>query len=222
MKYLLFVFLLATQITYAQETRQIGPFNSLIVSGKLEVYLEQGETDQVIIESADYPEGELNISLKGSTLKLSLVDGWIKGDRRLRLRVQYRSLDEIRVLAGAAVSSREVITADRLELKAGSGAEVDLQLEVNTLESAATEGARMELSGTVKNQYATANTGGEYDASRLASDHTEVKSNTGGLARVVANEHLDAVANTGGRIQYSGDPQEKYTRSNLAGEIRGY
>lgn len=222
MKYLLFVFLLATQISYAQETRQIGPFNSLIVSGKLEVYLEQGETDQVIIESTDYPEGELNISLKGSTLKLSLVDGWIKGDRRLRLRVQYRSLDEIRVLAGAALSSREVITADRLELKAGSGAEVDLELEVHTLESAATEGANVELSGTVKNQYATANTGGEYDASRLSSDHTEVKSNTGGLARVVANEHLDAVANTGGRIQYSGDPQEKYTRSNLAGEIRGY
>lgn len=222
MKYLLFIFLLATQITYAQETRQIGPFNSLTISGKLEVYLEQGETDQVIIESTDYPEGELNISLKGSTLKLSLVDGWIKGDQRLRLRVQYRSLDEIRVLAGAAVSSREVITADRLELKAGSGAEVDLQLEVHTLEAAATEGARVELSGTVKNQYATANTGGEYDASRLASDRTEVKSNTGGLARVVANEHLDAVANTGGRIQYSGDPQEKYTRSNLAGEIRGY
>jgi len=222
MKYLLFIFLLATQITYAQETRQIGPFNSLTISGKLEVYLEQGETDQVIIESTDYPEGELNISLKGSTLKLSLVDGWIKGDQRLRLRVQYRNLDEIRVLAGASLSSREVITADRLELKAGSGAEVDLELEVHTLESAATEGARVELSGSVKNQYATANTGGEYDASRLSSDRTEVKSNTGGLARVVANEHLDAVANTGGRIQYSGDPQEKYTRSNLAGEIRGY
>ena len=222
MKYLLFVLLLATQISYAQETRHIGPFKGLIVSGKLEVYLEHGETDQVIIESTDYPEGELNISLKGSTLKLSLVDGWIKDDRRLRLRVQYRNLDEIRVLAGATLSSREVITADRLELKVGSGAEVDLELEVHTLEAAATEGANVELSGTVKNQYATANTGGEYDASRLSSDHTEVKSNTGGLARVVANEHLDAVANTGGRIQYSGDPQEKYTRSNLAGEIRGY
>ncbi|MGH1433701.1 MAG: head GIN domain-containing protein [Lewinella sp.] len=224
MRYLLFVFLLATQITYAQaqETRQIGPFTGLVVSGKLEVYLEHGETDQIIIESTDYPEGELNISLKGSTLKLSLVDGWIKGDRRLRLRVQYRNLDEIRVLAGAALSSREILTADRLELKAGSGAEVDLQLEVHTLEAAATEGANVELSGTVKNQYATANTGGEYDASRLSSDRTDVKSNTGGLARVVANEHLDAVANTGGRIQYSGDPQEKYTRSNLAGEIRGF
>lgn len=222
MKKLLFVLLFASQLIYAQETRQVGPFDGLVISGKLDVYLEKGDTDQVIIESTDYPDDELNVSLRGGTLKLSLVDGWIKGDRRLRLRVQYRNLEEIRVLAGANLTSREVITGERLELKAGSGAEVDLELEVRTLEAAATEGARIDLTGTVKNQYATANTGGEYDASRLSADRTDVKANTGGDARVVANEHLDAVANTGGRIKYTGDPQEKYTRSNLAGDIRGF
>lgn len=222
MKKLLFALLFVTQLVQAQETRQVGPFNEIIVSGKLEVYLEQGEIDQIIIEDDDYPEGELNIGLRGGTLKLSLVDGWIKGDRRLRLRVQYRSLGSIRVLAGAALTSREVLTGERLTIKAGSGAEVELEVEVSTLEASASEGARLELSGSTQRQYATATTGGEYDAEQLAAEYTEVKANTGGEAYVVANEELDAVANTAGRIRYSGNPTQKYTRSNLAGDIRGF
>lgn len=222
MKHLLLLFLLSAQVLVAQETRQVGPFHELVVSGKLDVDLEQGETEQIIIESDDYPEGELNLSLRGGRLKLSLVDGWIKGDRRLRVRVQYRTLSSIRVTAGATLESRELITADRLEIKAGSGAEVDLEIEAHTLEAGAVEGAHLELSGNVRNQTASAATGGQYDASRLIADRTDVKANTGGEAYVVAREHLDAVANTGGQVKYSGNPSQKYTRSNLAGEIRQY
>ena len=193
-----------------------------MISGKLDVRLEKGDAEQVIIETNNFPDDELNLSLRGGRLKLSLVDGWIKGDRRLRVTVQYNNLTNIRVLAGAELESDQVITADRLEIKAGSGAEVDLEVEVHTLEAGAVEGAVLELSGSVKNQYASAATGGVYNASRLVADRTEVKANTGGEARVVAQEHLDAVANTGGHIRYSGNPNQKYTRTNLAGDITEY
>ncbi|MEL7222972.1 MAG: DUF2807 domain-containing protein, partial [Bacteroidota bacterium] len=159
---------------------------------------------------------------QGGQLKLSLVDGWIKDNRRLRVRVQYVDLGKIRVLAGALLDSRETISRDRLEIKAGSGAEVELDIAVNTLEASAIEGAQLELSGMAQSQYASTATGGQYDATQLAVDRTEVRANTGGEARVVANTMLDATANTGGVIRYAGDPEEKYTKSNLAGEIRKY
>jgi hypothetical protein len=206
----------------AQETRQVGPFNELVIKGKLEVMLEQGDTDQIIIEDSNVSEGDLNISLQGGTLKLSLVDGWLKGERGLRVTVRYHNLREIRVLAGATLESRETIVADRLEVKAGSGAQVDLTLEVNTLEAGAVEGAQLDLRGTANSQYASAATGGKYDGSRLECARTEAKANTGGEVTVVANAALDATANTGGRIRYIGEPAEKYTKSNLAGDIRGY
>ncbi len=222
MKHLLLLFFLSPLVLMAQETRSVGPFDELVITGKLDVTLEHGDTEQIIIESDDFPDDELNLSMRGGRLKLSLVDGWIKGDRRLRVRVQYKQLTSIRVTAGAELRSDQVITGDALEIKAGSGAEVDLELEVHTLEAGAVEGAELELSGNVKIQYASAATGGMYYASRLVADRTEVKANTGGEARVVAREHLDAVANTGGHIRYSGDPEQKYTRTNLAGDISQY
>ena len=135
---LLLVFL--ANLLSAQDTRQVGPFNELVVTGKLDVTLVQGETGQVIIDSDRY-EDDININLRGGRLKLSLVDGWVKGDRRLRVTVQYTDLTEIRVTAGAELESETVIVADQLEIKAGSGAEVDLELEVHTLEAGAVEGA---------------------------------------------------------------------------------
>jgi hypothetical protein len=223
MKHLLIaIALLATFTIQAQDIRKVGPFDEIVIKGKLDVYLEKGDTEQVIIEGMGDDEDELNIILQGRELKLSLMDGWIKDDRRLRLRIQYRDLSKIRVLAGAILDSREIITADRLEIKVGSGADVELKIEVNTLEASAIEGARLELSGTTNTQYASTATGGQYDASELTANRTEVRANTGGEARVVANEALDATANTGGVVRYSGDPEEKYTKSNLAGEIRRY
>ncbi|MEZ4983831.1 MAG: DUF2807 domain-containing protein [Saprospiraceae bacterium] len=165
---------------------------------------------------------DLNITLQGNRLKLSMVDGWVKNDGRLRIRLQYNQLSHIRVLAGAVLESRAVLTADHLEIKGGSGAEVTLEIAAKTLEGAAVEGARVMLNGTVDMQYASAATGGLYDAARLLGAHTDVKANTGGEAHVYASEYLDAAANTGGRIRYDGDPEKRFTKTNLAGEIRGF
>ena len=49
MKYLFLMFLLSAQILVAQETRQIGPFDELVVSGKISVDLEQGDTERALL-----------------------------------------------------------------------------------------------------------------------------------------------------------------------------
>lgn len=72
-----------------QEICQIGLFDELVVSGKIFVDLEQGDIEQIIIESVDFLDDELNISICGGCLKLSFVDGWIKGDCCLWVCVQY-------------------------------------------------------------------------------------------------------------------------------------
>ena len=206
----------------AQTSRSMGPFNELVVSGKLDVLLVPGDTEEVIIYEEGHGEGQVNISIKGGTLKLNLLDGWLKGDRRIPVKVIYKDLRKIRVLAGAELQSDNPIVADQFEIKVGSGAEVELKLEVGSLEAGVTEGGVLELYGQVETQYVTASTGGEYSAEALNSENTHVKANTGGEARVVASKFINAVANTGGEIRYSGDPEEKYTKSNLAGDIRKY
>ncbi len=222
MKYLLLALAFVSVSTaYSQDTRSVEPFDKLVVSGKLDVVLERGTQERVIIESTDVPEDKINLTRRGNTLRIGLVDGWFT-DRyeRVRVRVQYTDLYMVRAAAGAHLRSNESITSDRLEVKATSGAEVTLDIATQTLEAGAAEGAILELTGTAETQFATANTGGEYDASDLQVTRTEVRANTGGKALVLALDELDATANTGGMIYYGGEPNHKYTKTNLAGEIR--
>lgn len=205
----------------AQSSRTTGPFDELIVSGKLNVLIEQSDNEEVVIYEEGYSEGDVNISLRNGVLKVSSVDGWIKKDnRRIPVRINYKHLHKIRVSAGAKLQSDQTIIVDQFEIKAGSGAEVELKVELKTLEANASEGAILKIYGETENQYVATYTGGEYEGRGLECANTHVKSNTGGQAEVVANQYLDAVANTGGGIRYSGSPQEKYTKSNLGGDIR--
>lgn len=224
MQRILFAFVLTWIVgtAVAQDVRQVGPFDELILSGKLEVTLEAGDTEEVIIDAPDLSEDDINLTLRGGELRVGLVEGWFRDDRRARIRVRYRSLSLLRAQAGAIVRANEPIAGERLEIKATSGSEVTLEVKAHTLEAGAAEGANLELSGEVVNQYITANTGGVYDGDRLEADRTEVRANTGGEAWVIARSYLDAAAHTGGEVIYKGDPEEKYTKSNLAGEIRSF
>jgi hypothetical protein len=220
--FLCFTLILAGGLLQAQDVRQVGPFDQLLVSGKLTVTLEAADTEEVIIEENNLEADDINLTLRDGELKVGLVEGWFRDEDRVRVRIRYRDLSRIRAQAGAILNSRELISGDRLEIKASSGAEVSLEVQANILEAGAAEGAQLELAGAVSTQYVTANTGGEYDGDRLEADRTEVRANTGGEAWVIAREYLDASAHTGGEVFYKGDPAEKYTKTNLAGEIRSF
>lgn len=210
----------------AQSVRKVGPFDELVLSGKIDVYLEpaaEGEEESVHIDDTYDDDDAVNIVIRGRQLKISQLDGWTRrNNRRVRVLVKYGSLRSIRALAGAEVEGAETLVADYLDLKCGSGAKLRLDLRVQNLEGNASEGGDLRLSGQCKRQEVSANTGGIYDAAELTALETEVKANTGGRAVVVATERLDANASTGGEVRYSGNPTEKYTRSNLSGDIRGF
>ncbi len=206
----------------AQDVRQVGPFEEITLSGKMDVLLEKGDTEQIIIENRAANPDDLNISLRGRGLRLSLVDGWVKGTDRMRIRVIYTDLRYIRVMAGATLDSDSTLVAKDLEIRAGSGAEVRLTISAEDLTASAQEGAVLRLTGTAQSQYAIATTGGIYHGMDLATEDTDVKANTGGEAHVAASKSLRASANTGGHVEYAGNPEERYISKSLGGEIRSF
>ena len=132
----------------------------------------------------------------------------------------YTTLRGLKANAGAVVYSDEPLNGDKIDIKVTSGARVDMDIQVNALEANITEGGMLELAGTVESQNVIVGTGGQYHGLDLDCARTYVRASTGGQATVVAKESLDASANTGGTVEYSGDPDERYTKSLLAGEIR--
>jgi len=219
---LIIIFLIFVTISnlQAQRLNKLGPFDGLIVTGNIDLVLVQGESESIEISTRKIPESEVNVGIRNGVLKVSILNSVFHSEAEAEIVLTYKQLREIKATAGAEVMSEAPLNGDKIEIKAGSGAEIELQVSFNALEATASEGGQLVLSGKVSRQYAKVYTGGSYDGIDLECQDAYVKANTGGQVAIVAYQSLDATANTGGIIEYIGQPEELYTKTVLAGEIR--
>ncbi len=202
-----------------QDERKLDYFDAISATGDIEVTLIAGEEPKAVIFAEGIDVDDVSVFVKGKTLKLQLIDGLFKSGEKARVEVTYQQIRAIKATAGAKVYTEAPLTGDMLDLRAASGGYVELKVAINTLNAYASEGGIIDLEGSTETQDVTAATGGRYQGLDLECARTFVKANTGGEAEVVATLKLDANANTGGTIHYKGEPEEKYTRTVIAGDI---
>ena len=215
--FFLFVFLtkMAAQVTY-----ELDEFDGVSVAGDIAVLLEPGEVLRAEVEAEGIPEDKITVKVDRGTLKIRLLDGFFYKGGEAKVYVTYRKLREVRASAGAYVTGSTALEADKFEVRAASGARVELAVTADMLKGYVSEGGQLTIEGAVNAQNITANTGGQYYGLELECERTYVRAGTGGEAEVVANEMLDAAANTGGSIEYRGNPEEKNTRVIIAATVR--
>lgn len=204
----------------AQENRKLDHFDAVAVTGDISVTLVQGDAPSALIETDGIDADEITLYVKGKTLKIQLIEGLFHDYDRVEITLTYTKLRAVKSSAGASVRTSGTITGDELNLRASSGGELFADVAVNAIKATASEGGVLTVSGQTEDQEVTASTGGVYQGLELECMRTYVKSNTGGMAEVVANERLDANANTGGSIEYTGEPEYKNMRSLISGGIR--
>ncbi len=205
-----------------KESRDLKNFDAVSVTGDLELVLKKGSQEHIEIFAEGIPADKLTVKVVRGELVLKLLNAVFYKDEHVKVTVTYNELREIRALAGASVRSEDVVKGDRLYIKAGSGANVSLDIKVSSLDANATEGGVLTLEGSTKTQDVTANTGGSYEGFGLDCKTTYARAGTGGVVEVMAEEELDASANTGGEIIYKGNPEKLQTQTLISGTIRKY
>ena len=156
-------FILSMSTAYTQDERKLDYFDAITVTGDVELVLVQGEEARAYITAEGISEDEVSMYIKGKTLKIQLIEGLFKGDDHVRIEVTYERLRALKATAGAMVFSKGAITGDQFDLRASSGAQMELSAEVNTLVAGVSEGAIINMSGMAETQEITAATGGQYE-----------------------------------------------------------
>lgn len=207
-------------LSFAQSNYKLDAFDEISITGNIDVILQKGEEEKAVVETFGIPEDELNISVRGQVLKLGLPNSIFYKNEKVKVTVFYKTLRAVRAHAGADVEATTLLEGDLLELRAGSGAQVSLEIKANKLEASATEGGILKVHGEVESQKVSASTGGQLRALELTCKNTYARASTGGEVEVVALESLDANASLGGSIEYKGSPEERNRRSVLGGDVR--
>ena len=206
----LFIFLLVVTGFAQDDVRRLSSFTELSVSGGITVDLFEGQP-KAEIEMIKGDIDKLVTEVKGDKLKIYFDNGkwgWSNGNNKAKIKLYFRSLDEISVSAGSSLEGHSLIKADRFDADASSGARMEISVEASSVDSDVSSGASTRISGSTKRLNVDVSSGGSFVGSDLEANDVDADVSSGGSVKVWAKKSLTADASSGGSIKYKGNPDK--------------
>ncbi len=198
------------------QTRNIGTFNEIYAGKGINVTLIEGDKEKIEVNIENGEVSDVITKLAGRKLSIKLKTKIYK-NVGVQVFVTYKSLKAISTGTGAFIDAKDIIRAQNLDLKAGTGSTIILEIDTKAVKSSLTS-SKIELVGKTEFQDISVNAGGRYIANELKSTETFVKTSTGGSAWVNVSEKLEASTSTGGKVIYQGSPNKLITKGNVSQE----
>ena len=196
-------------------------FTRIHVSQGIDVYLTSNNSTKLTVEADENIIDLLRTDVSNGTLKIYFEKNvWRAKSRKVYLSVP--TLNSIVTTSGASVRFENTLKADKLSLRATSGADIYAHVDVDNLNSATTSGADIKISGLAKNFEASATSGSDIKATDLKADYVTARVTSGADIRVYAVKEINAKATSGGGIKYDGNPKVVNKTKNSGGHIRRY
>lgn len=215
----------AAQFGDSRQTRKVQAFHGISVSGGINLYLTQGNTQKVTVEADEDDMDDLVTKVEGGILKIYMKNrswldfDWKHNDRKVY--VSFKTIDWLQASAGSDVTSQSVLNLENLEVDSSSGSDVKLELNASSVKARSSSGSDIHLKGKADSLDANASSGSDINAGDLQTKKCYANASSGSDIRVQVSEQLDANASSGGDISYSGNPTHKGINESSGGDVRG-
>lgn len=197
--------------------KNVGSFHTVKVFDLIEVNLVQSDEDKILIKGRNVDD--IKWVNKNGVLKLRMqLDKKFTGEDTF-IEVHYTDLDVIDANEGARISCNEMVTRNKIELRAQEGGKITIGMDVAMVEIRAVTGGIVQASGLAENQSIVINTGGIFEGSDLRTATSEVKISAGGEAEVFASERIDIDVKAGGDVVVYGRPKHVNKKTFVGGRI---
>lgn len=182
------------------ETRQVGAFTAIDVSGVGEVVITQGDVDSLTVKTDDNLQAIVLGEVRGDTLYLGIdANQGFSDATRVTFTVTVKKLTALS-FSGAGTLSVRGLSGEQLTVNhSGAG--------------------QVTVDGTVMEQRVALSGAGNYDGAALVSERATIDLSGFGSVVVNASERLDATISGAGSIAYLGSPELHEQVSGL-GSIR--
>ncbi len=214
----------STAILSSQETRNLADFDEVHASAGVKVILTASDVTKAVVEVENCESSEVITKIEGNELIVKFKSNrghWKRSKgRKATITVHYRSLNELRVSAGAYMRSANPIRTPEMNLNGASGGQMMVEVEAESIEVDVASGGIVEIEGSCKDLEFDVSSGGVFRGYELQAQIVDGEASSGGMARVYVMEDFDARASSGGSIAYKGNPSRTDIDAGFSGSIR--
>lgn len=203
-----------------QDRNISSDFDAISVSHGIEVSLTMSDENALSLEADENLHDIVITEVEDGTLRIYAEENiWSSKARKIYLTAI--NLNKIKATSGSEVISENTISADDLDIRVSSGADVRLMLDVADLSCNTSSGSAARLKGAVANFIANSSSGSNIRAKELTVKTCNADVSSGADISINVTEKLEANASSGGGIRYSGNPTEVQKNSSSGGSIKG-
>lgn len=202
-------------------TRKVPSFNAISVSGGIDLYITQGLTESVKIETAADRQDDIVARVENGTLRI-YNDSHFRlnwGRMTLKAHVTLPTLTRLTASGGSDIYNYGILKFDDLKISTSGGSDVKLELNGARLECRASGGADLKLNGKVSFLDAEVSGGSDLIAYDLTAIKAKVRASGGSDAKISVTSELEASANGGADIYYRGNPARVNKHSSGGSDI---
>ncbi|WP_298999291.1 head GIN domain-containing protein [Flagellimonas sp. S174] len=203
-----------------EESRTVSEDFTVVAAAEgLDVFVTQDKDFSISIEADENIIDLIATDIRDGKLRIHTTENIGRATKKV-----YVSLPEIEGLhssSGADLIAQNVIQADKLELDASSGSDLQVELNASEVEADASSGADIKLSGKADMLYVDASSGADIRARDLAVKNCNAEASSGSDISVNVSESLVADASSGADISYTGEASVEKKKS-VSGSVHKY
>lgn len=216
-KLVIIAFVFLSQFTNAQVTRNLGDFDEVKVFDKINVKLIPASENKIVITGDRADEVE-TINNNGE-LKIRMPFPQLLSGEDIKVTLYFKNIENISASEGSYVSSAVNFKQTLLEVNSKSGAEININLEVDKVNIKASTGGIVSVSGKATNSDVAITSGGILKAADLYTIQTKISVAAGGKSEINATTLVDAKVKAGGSIFIYGKPKQINKEVFIGGTI---
>ncbi|RTL59430.1 MAG: DUF2807 domain-containing protein [Sphingobacteriales bacterium] len=203
------------------ETRSIGSFNEIHLSGFADVHIAQGKEEDLKISGESNLLQFIKTRVDNGVLIISTKEGVnIRNHDPIMIYVSTPGLERIRLSgAGNLVSDNKWNLNKKIEIRTSGAGRIKAELNCPQVEASLSGAGDIELMGETKDLEASISGVGSIKVRDLKAENADVRVSGAGSIDVFASVDLKARVSGVGSINYWGNPQHVDEHSSGVGSI---
>lgn len=205
------------------QVRSVIGFNAISVSGAVDVYLSQGNTEAVAVSaSEDKFRDKIKTEVVNNVLKISYEGdkfNFSTTNKKLRVYVSFTTLKSLNASGASEFKINGTIAVNTLDVHLTGASDMNGNVKINDLTIDIHGASDVKLTGTVKNINIDAQGASDVKGYDLTADACTVKATGASDINITVNKEISAQASGASSVFYKGDAVMKEVRSSGASSI---
>jgi hypothetical protein len=205
-----------------KQVRQVNSFSAINISAGIDLKLEFGSEEKVVVEGDHKDLNEIITEVKDGTLYIYRKSkfGFNFGfHNNCDVSVTAKSLRGLEASAGSEVKASNQFSGSEIRVNASSGSEITMDLVYDKVNTDSSSGSEIKLKGKTRELNLSVSSGSEIQACELVAGIVHADASSGGEACVNVTAELHANASSGGDISYEGTPANLDIQKSSGGGV---